>query len=155
MIQLITDLDRLVGTRPAFLPGRWIEAARRWGVTDTERRLYEWNARNLITMWGTRCTEGEYEDLNLYAHKQWQGMFADYYRPRWEEFFRRLNRSVARGAPFDRARFVADMEAWERTWSGRTERFPTEARGDELMVARQLYEAYVRARSGVELRRSA
>jgi alpha-N-acetylglucosaminidase len=153
VIELIRDLDRLVGTRPEFLLGRWIEAARRWGETDAERRLYEWNARNLITMWGTRCTEGQHEDLNLYAHKQWQGMFSNYYLPRWEEFFRRLNRSLDDGTPFDRAAFVADMEEWEQAWSRRIDSFSTEPCGDELVVAREMYDTYFRAEA--ELRRTA
>ena len=55
-----------------------------------ERRLYEWNARNIITLWGTKCTEGQNDDLNLYAYKEWQGMFASYFLPRWREFFARL-----------------------------------------------------------------
>src|SRR5678815_6047390 len=73
------------------------------------RDRYEWNARNLITLWGTKCTEGENDDLNLYAYKEWQGMFSSYFRPRWAEFFARLNHSLDTNVPFDRAPFAADM----------------------------------------------
>ena len=139
---LLQDLDTLVGTRPEFLLGPWLEDARRWGRTDAERRLYEWNARNIITLWGTRCTEGQNDDLNLYAYKQWQGMFSSYYLPRWEEFFRRLNRSLDDGTTFDRAPFVADMCAWEQAWSRRTDSFPTEPRGDALVIAREMFDKY-------------
>ena len=109
VLGLLGDLDTLVGTRREFLLGRWLDDAKHWGSTDSERALYEWNARNIITLWGTKCTEGENDDLNLYAHKEWQGMFSTYYLPRWREFFRRLNQSLDEGRPFDRAPFAAEL----------------------------------------------
>jgi len=139
---LLQDLDTLVGTRREFLLGTWLADARRWGTTDAERRLYEWNARNIITLWGTKCTEGQNDDLNLYAYKQWQGMFSDYYLPRWQEFFRRLNRSLDDGTTFDRAPFAADMCTWEQAWSSRTGAFPTRPAGDPVATARRLLAKY-------------
>jgi alpha-N-acetylglucosaminidase len=139
---LLADLDTLVGTRPEFLLGPWLEDAKRWGTTDAERRLYEWNARNIITLWGNKCTEGQNDDLNLYAYKQWQGMFSDYYLPRWQAFFRRLNQSLDADTPFDRAPFAADMCAWEQAWSQRTDSFPTEPAGDALAISQRLFEKY-------------
>ncbi len=142
VVGLLQDLDALVGTRKEFLLGPWIEDARRWGTSDAERALYEWNARNIITLWGTKCTEGQNDDLNLYAYKQWQGMFSGYFLPRWQEFFRRLNRSLQQGAAFDRAPFAADMCAWEQAWSERRDRYPTEPRGDALSISRRLFAKY-------------
>lgn len=139
---LLRDLDTLVGTRKEFLLGPWLEDAKRWGTTDAERRLYEWNARNIITLWGVKCTEGQNDDLNLYAYKQWQGMFSEYYLPRWQEFFRRLNQSLDDGTTFDRAPFAADMCTWEQAWSRRTEPFPTEPSGDALAVSQRLLDKY-------------
>ena len=112
-----TISTQLVGTREEFLLGRWLDEAKRWGKTEAERDLYEWNARNIITLWGTKCTEGQNDDLNLYAYKEWQGMFSSYYLPRWKEFFARLNRSLATGVPFDRQPFAADICRWEQEWS--------------------------------------
>jgi alpha-N-acetylglucosaminidase len=135
---LLRDLDALVGTRAEFLLGRWIADARRWGTTDAERRLYEWNARNIITLWGTRCTEGENDDLNLYAFKEWEGMFTSYFLPRWQEFFKQLNTSLDKGTPFDRAPFAAASCEWEQQWSGNTTSFRTEPTGDAIATARRL-----------------
>ena len=135
---LLRDLDELVGTRPEFLLGRWIEDAKRWGTTDAERRLYEYNARNIITLWGTKCTEGQNDDLNLYAFKEWNGMFTSYFLPRWEAFFVRLNASLEHGTPFDRAPFAAEMCTWEQQWSRDTTRFATTPKGDAIAVARRL-----------------
>ena len=114
------------------------------GTTREERDLYEWNARNIITLWGTTCTEGQEDDLNLYAHKQWQGMFTSYYLPRWQEFFSGLNRAVDTRTSFDRAPFAAAMCRWEQEWSHRHETFPTRPRGDALAVSQRLYSKYRR-----------
>ena len=145
VIALIGDLDRLLGTRSEFLLGRWLTDARRWGTTPAERRLYEWNARNIITLWGTRCTEGENDDLNLYAFKEWEGMFTGYFLPRWEQFFARLNDALDRGAPFDRAPFAAASCRWEQAWSRRSETYPTRPRGDAIAMSRALLARYRRA----------
>ncbi|HWH02721.1 MAG TPA: alpha-N-acetylglucosaminidase [Gemmatimonadales bacterium] len=135
---LLVDLDRLVGTRPEFLMGRWLSDAKRWGKTDAERRLYEWNARNLITLWGTKCTEGENDDLNLYAYKEWQGMFSRYFLPRWKDFFGRLNRSLDSGTTFDRAPFAMASCEWEQSWSRQTDAYRTMPQGDPVSTAREL-----------------
>ncbi|MEP6989716.1 MAG: alpha-N-acetylglucosaminidase [bacterium] len=151
VLTLLTDIDGLVGTRPEFLLGRWIADATRWGTNGRERKLYEWNARNLITLWGTKCTEGQNDDLNLYAYKEWQGMFSSYFRPRWQEFFTRLNHSLELDAPFDRGSFATDMCAWEKSWSARTDSFPTQPRGDAIGVAKRLrgyYAAQLRSSFG-------
>jgi alpha-N-acetylglucosaminidase len=135
---LLRDLDTLVGTRREFLLGRWIAAAKRWGTTDAERRLYEYNARNIITLWGTKCTEGQNDDLNLYAFKEWEGMFTSYFLPRWETFFKDLNASLGDGRPFDRKPFAAASCEWEKRWSHATNAFRTEPEGDPLATARRL-----------------
>jgi len=135
---LLRDLDDLVGTRPEFLLGRWIADARRWGTTDAERQLYEWNARNIITLWGTKCTEGQNDDLNLYAYKEWEGMFTSYFLPRWEAFFTRLNASLDSGASFDRAPFATASCEWEQAWSHDTTSFRTVPAGDPIATAQRL-----------------
>ena len=45
-------MDVLLGTDPHFLLGNWLEAAKAIGTTDDEKKLYEYNARNQITLWG-------------------------------------------------------------------------------------------------------
>lgn len=142
VVGLLIDLDQLVGTREEFLLGRWLEDAKRWGKTKEERDLYEWNARNIITLWGTKCTEGQNDDLNLYAYKEWQGMFSSYYLPRWKEFFARLNGSLDSRTTFDRAPFAADMCQWEQEWSRRHDTFPAAPQGDPVASAARLYAKY-------------
>jgi alpha-N-acetylglucosaminidase len=139
---LLRDLDDLAGTRPEFLLGRWLADAQRWGTTDAERRLYEWNARNIITLWGTKCTEGQNDDLNLYAYKEWEGMFTSYFLPRWEAFFTRLNASLDARAPFDRGPFAAASCEWEQRWSHDTTPFRTAPTGDPIAMALRLVQKW-------------
>ena len=138
VLSLLGDLNRLTATRPEFLMGRWIEDAKRWGTTEEERRLYEWNARNLITLWGTKCTEGQNDDLNLYAYKEWEGMFSSYFLPRWKTFFEGLNASLENETPFDRGAFAAQSCDWEQQWSRATTPFRTAPTGDPVVTARAL-----------------
>ncbi|MCC6144819.1 MAG: alpha-N-acetylglucosaminidase, partial [Candidatus Hydrogenedentes bacterium] len=81
LLDLITDLDTLVSTRPEFLLGEWLADARRWAATAEEAKLYEWNARNQITLWGP--PEGILFD---YAAKQWGGLLREFHRGRWALF---------------------------------------------------------------------
>ncbi|HET7043021.1 MAG TPA: alpha-N-acetylglucosaminidase [Gemmatimonadales bacterium] len=142
VLGLIRDLDALVGTREEFLLGRWVAAAGRWGHTPAERALYEWNARNIVTLWGRKCTEGQGDDLNLYAFKEWQGMFSGYFLPRWQDFFAGVNAAAAAGTPYDRAPFAARSCAWEQAWSSRHQPLPTTPRGDPILTSRRLFAKY-------------
>jgi len=138
IVALLRDLDELVGTRPEFLLGSWIADAERWGTNAQERRLYQWNARNLLTLWGTKCTEGQNDDLNLYAFKEWEGMFTTYFLPRWEAFFSVLGESLDSGQPFDRTPFAEAMCTWEQDWSRGTTDYATVPTGDPVAVSRRL-----------------
>lgn len=61
------DLERVVATDSAFLVGRWLEAAKAWGVNSTDcgdmacEAFYEWNARSQITTW----TPVNWDDVDL------------------------------------------------------------------------------------------
>ena len=52
LLSLLNDLDMLLASDSHFLLGTWIQAARANGVTDQEKDLMEFNARNQITLWG-------------------------------------------------------------------------------------------------------
>lgn len=68
-----------------------------------EKLQYEWNARNQISLWGPR---GEIRD---YAAKQWAGVVADYFKPRWEIFIREIELSVKEKRPFDKKTFASEV----------------------------------------------
>ena len=45
-------MDSVLGTCEQFLLGRWISDARARGSTAAEKDLFEYNARNQVTLWG-------------------------------------------------------------------------------------------------------
>ena len=57
---LISDIDAILGTSKYFLFGTWIEDARAFGETKEEQDLYEFNARNLLTLWGPKGNIRDY-----------------------------------------------------------------------------------------------
>jgi len=137
LLDLIRGIDELLATRPEFLLGRWLADAKRWATSDDERKLYEWNARNQITLWGPRDSV-----LHEYARKQWSGMLTGFYLPRWEMFLKRLDQSLADKQKFDADAFERDVRAWEEKWTHGTEEHPTAPTGDPVAIARKLWDKY-------------
>ncbi len=137
LLALIDDLDELLATRNEFLLGRWLADAKRWGTNDGERRLYEYNARNIITLWGPRDSI-----LHEYAARQWSGMFKGFYAKRWEKLIDAQRAAIVAGKPFDSAAFEGGLREWEERWCHQTEHYPTRAHGDPVAVARRLVAKY-------------
>lgn len=133
-LELTRDMDELLATRPEFLLGTWLADAKRWATNDRERRLYEWNARIQITLWGPKDSP-----LHDYAHKQWSGLLTGFYLPRWEQFLARLDKALEEGKEVDMAAWERDIREWEDKWTHATETYPTEPTGDSVAVAKSLY----------------
>ena len=55
--QILIDMDELLSTDSRFLLGSWLEQAKTKATNDEEKTIYEWNARNQITLWGLNTTE--------------------------------------------------------------------------------------------------
>ena len=136
-MQLIRDVDELLATRKELLLGRWLGDAKRWATSDAERRLYEWNARNIITLWGPRDSL-----LHEYAAKQWSGMFVGFYLPRWQMFFERLDASLVAGVPLDPTATENALRDWDVRWTHQTDCYPSAPQGDSVAVSRRLWEKY-------------
>jgi alpha-N-acetylglucosaminidase len=141
-MSLISDFDLLLSSQKEYLLGRWIEDAKRWGENDQEKALYEWNARNIITMWGEKCTEGEFDDLNNYSYKQWAGMFSSYHSIRWSKFFDQIESDIRKHREWDRAPFLKASSLWEKSWSHERNTFSTITDGDPVEISRSLLEKY-------------
>lgn len=95
MLALLSDLDAvlLASNIPYFSLAAWISSARAWALPSTNASsptnqssvsqttaLYEYNARNLITLWGPTG------QINDYSSRQWGGLISSYYIPRWSLF---------------------------------------------------------------------
>jgi alpha-N-acetylglucosaminidase len=141
-INLIKDFDILLSTRKEYLLGIWLDDAKRWGETNQEKALYEWNARNIITLWGEKCTENQYDDLNNYAYKQWAGMFSGYHFIRWNEFFKEVEADIRNHKNWDRSSFFQSSCQWEKDWSHNKNIFPKIPKGNPVEISRTIWKKY-------------
>eukprot|EP00095_Tigriopus_kingsejongensis_P010192 maker-scaffold105_size367834-snap-gene-2.46 protein:Tk10192 transcript:maker-scaffold105_size367834-snap-gene-2.46-mRNA-1 annotation:"PREDICTED: alpha-N-acetylglucosaminidase-like" len=131
---LLMDLDRLLATDPRFMLGTWLEQAKALGNTDFEKKLFEFNARNQVTLWGPT---GNVLD---YAGKQWSGLIKEYYALRWMMFWDFLKSSIMKVAPFEHSLFFKsfmDLIATPFVQSRRS--FPTKPNEDTIKVAEMIY----------------
>ena len=111
--------------------------ARANGVTASEQDLYELNARNIITLWGDKES-----GLREYSCRQWSGLIAGYYKPRWELFFHELNESLLSGKDPDWKAFDAAVKNLEWKWVNSHDRYDDQKKGDAVLVAVELYNKY-------------
>ena len=132
-LDIIMQQDRLLSSMPDFMVGRWIAQARALGATDAERDHYEWNARVQITTWGNR-NASERGRLHDYAHKEWNGVLADVYYPRWKAFFDALDATFD-GQPMQ----LFDFYSMDERWTLRHNPYPSTAQGDPIEFARTAF----------------
>lgn len=138
-LELISDMDLLLGTRKDFMLGPWIASARSWGNNADEKALYERNARDLITLWGDADSP-----LHEYSNRQWSGLLNDFYRVRWEKFFAMLERSMQSGKTPDWAAFEKSIAQWEWQWVNARKGFPVAPKGSSVRVVTMLHDKYAR-----------
>ena len=136
-LELIDDMDKLLGTRAEFLLGRWLSDARSIGHTQQEKDLYEHNARNQITLWGNRDCR-----IRDYACKQWNGMMSGFYRPRWERFFETVSAAMLQGVEYDENAFVEASKDWEWEWTLGHEEYQTEPVGSAIEECLRVWDKY-------------
>ncbi|WP_121352060.1 alpha-N-acetylglucosaminidase [Flavisolibacter nicotianae] len=137
-LTLIADLDALLATRKDFLLGNWLEDAKRWGTTVGEKKLYERNARNLITLWGDKNNK-----LHEYACKQWAGLLNGFYKKRWEQFFSQVTADLQNGRETDFKKLESQLKDREWDWVNGRETYPVEPNGDAVQQPITLYRKYV------------
>ena len=135
-LELMLDLDELLGTRQEFLLGEWLENAKRWGSTPEEQAIFEWNARRVLTL----C--GQTPILHDYARKEWSGLISGYYHVRWKWFLYEVANSLKVDEPFDDTNFQSELSKWMVEWSDARETFSSKPRGDCIAVATKLWDKY-------------
>ncbi|XP_032522770.2 alpha-N-acetylglucosaminidase [Danaus plexippus] len=94
-IDAMTDMQNILATSSDFKITSWLSSARAVSNLPLESSLYDFNARNQITLWGPN---GEISD---YACKQWAELFKYYYIPRWSTFLSMALDAKTRNEPFD------------------------------------------------------
>lgn len=137
-LTLIKDMDMLMGTRKDFLLGKWLNDAKKWATNESESRLYEKNARDLITLWG-----GKDASLHEYANKQWSGLFNGFYGKRWQTFIDETSNALAQGKSFDQEAFETRMKDWEWNWVNGRELYTDQPQGNPVTVSLQMHKKYI------------
>lgn len=135
---LIDDMDELMATNQAFLLGKWINDAKKWGTTATESRLYEKNARDLVTLWG-----GKDAFLHDYAGKQWAGLFKGFYKVRWQMFIDEVALCISQNKKYNHEANDDKVRTWEWEWVNGTEEYSDQPQGDVVEVSQRMYKKYI------------
>lgn len=152
-LQMLRDVDELLRTRSEYNFDKWLHDARRHGQTEQEKNLLERDATALLTIWGPEPTPTIFD----YGWREWSGLIAGFYLPRWELFYHSLADSLAHGRSYEeqgipmvygREAFRANplykrMAEGEMAFVNRPNkvRYPL-TQGDELKTARRLYKKY-------------
>jgi len=137
LLELIEDMDKLLATDNYYLLGKWIADARaQAGGNKTEADLYEFNARNQLTLWGP---DG---NINDYARKSWNGLYGDYYYTRHRMFVEDVITAVSAGKDFDQGAYNAKCLAYEKEWQNSKTVYPSSGSGKTLDVANSLAKKY-------------
>ncbi len=98
----IADLmDKVTAGSEYYMLGRWIEQAKALArnADDFTKMLYEFNARSIITTWGS-YNQSEIGGLHDYSNRQWSGLIGDFYKPRWERWIAERSKEL-KGLPYD------------------------------------------------------
>lgn len=143
-IELIDDMDELMSTHQAFLLGKWIKDAKSWGTGEEEKRLYEKNARDLVTLWG-----GKEAFLHDYASKQWAGLFKGFYKGRWEIFIDEVIDCIKQNKKCELDILDDKIKTWEWEWVNGTESYSDQPIGNPIQVSKIMYEKYADKLKGV------
>ena len=131
-LQLIHDQDLLLSSNEHFMLGKWLEDAKKRGTNQSEKDLFEFNARTLITTWSFQNS-----NLHEYSHREWSGLLSDFYKPRWEMFIDYLKQKSA-GKNVQEP----DYYSFEKAWTKRKNIFPSKATRNPVEEAERLYRKY-------------
>ncbi|XP_012141442.2 N-acetyl-alpha-glucosaminidase [Megachile rotundata] len=143
LLDLFDDLELILASGKDFLLGKWLDAAKKLASNDEELRLYQVNARYQISLWGPR---GEIRD---YANKQWAGVVADYFKPRWSIFLESLENVLKNRTKLDTNKInerILDEVEFPFTMSIKS--YPTDELGDSVDIAVKLLSKWYTSNKG-------
>ncbi len=138
LLKMFDDLDEITSCNENFMVGRWLNQAQTWGETQEEKDYYNTNARTIVTIWQPWETGG----LRDYAGRDWNGMFADYYKPRWALFTNMLEEAMKSGKEFDRKAFDKAVRKIDYQWTLKNNTYPDQPYNNIVEVATRVWQDY-------------
>jgi alpha-N-acetylglucosaminidase len=142
LLNLIASMENVLATHENFLLGNWIQSARANSEDPEIQSIFEFNARNQVTLWGPN---GQITD---YASKQWAGLVGTYYQARWELFVQIVLKSYKTGTSFSQEEFnQLVLETVEKPWQHSKHSFPVIPKGDSFEVCTEVFRKYVRPKA--------
>lgn len=137
-LDAIKDLDLVLSSDSMFLVSTWLNKARSRAHNKEQLRLYEFNARNLITQWGPKDT-----GLKDYAQRQYGGMMGDFNYNRWKLFFDDVNAALESGRKLDWKTTNSKISDWENDWANSTNPYPTKVAPHYMDHIKMVFEKYL------------
>ncbi|GAM17264.1 hypothetical protein SAMD00019534_004390 [Acytostelium subglobosum LB1] len=134
MLDIITKIDEITSTHRNFLLGQWTNDARQWAVDKSQQDHYEFNARNLVTLWGPPTST-----LHDYAGKILAGLTKDFYAMRWTHFLTKLGASLNFGEEFDDDTYQTEIQQLENDWNNGNIYYSADTVGNTWEVAAGIF----------------
>lgn len=149
-LDLLSDLDKVLVTRPEYSFEERVNSAVAWGKNKAERDLYDFNASMQVTQWGG---QPEPDVLFDYAWKEWSGLTRGYYLPRWQKFYAMLHQSLVDKKPYDEVsvplhdgrqalrgnKFYSDLADWETAWIKTPKNYGKVQHGGEVATVGKMF----------------
>ncbi|KAJ7547304.1 hypothetical protein O6H91_08G079400 [Diphasiastrum complanatum] len=140
-LELISDLDSLLLSNEGFLLGPWLESAKELATTETELKLYEWNARTQITMWYDN-TQDMPSSLHDYANKMWSGLLRDYYLPRASLYMTLLQDALEKNVSFPFSNWRVKWISLTNSWQNEQKLYEVQSKGDSISISKAVFSKY-------------
>ncbi len=125
------DMEAVLECSEYYMLGRWVEQAKALAknADDFSKKIYEFNARALITTWGA-YNQSETGQLHDYSNRQWSGLIGDFYKPRWEHWIAN-RRAELNGESYEKD---VNWFEWEWNWVWSDTVYPIEPKRTDLSV---------------------
>lgn len=147
-LDLFVRLDEVLRSFPEMNFYKWLDDAKKLAENEAESRWLEENASALLTIWGPYKNSEIYD----YAWREWAGLLRDFYLPRWEMFFERIEKKNGRrtlylerllprkaGKIYMRATpFYAKLVDWTVAWCRRRKHDTAAAPQDPVALCAQI-----------------
>lgn len=138
-LSMMKDMDALLGTYKQWRFGEMYERALAKGSNRDEKENMALACKRLVTTWSTNLSS-----LNDYSNRQLQGLMGDYYKRRWEIFFKSYGEALEGKIPAGEveARFRKEVEPFEQSWQKESKPYSSQPVGDSLKGAEYVMKKY-------------